>query len=115
MVDGVADEGDQALGADTAGDEIGGPGVFIISLSQETAKDFHPLVVAEMKLVGGGESDGVDQGVDPAKAIEVALLEGPGSRLRAMHSDCARPPQLLGLVGSTGKAHTCVRLGQERS
>ena len=51
MVDGVAGEGDQAPGADTAGHEIGGPGVFI-SLSQETAEDAHPFAVTEMELVG---------------------------------------------------------------
>ena len=71
MVDGVAGEGDQAPGADTAGHEIGGPGVSI-SLSQETAEDADPFAVAEMELVGGGEADGVDQCVDPAQAIEVA-------------------------------------------
>ena len=114
MVDGEAGEGDQAPGADTAGDEIGGPGV-LIGFGQETAKDAHPFAVADMELVGGGESDGIDQGVDPAQAIEVALLEGPGSRLWSTGSDGPRMSALLGLVGSTGRAHTCVRLGQERS
>ena len=96
MVDGVAGEGDQAPGADTAGDEIGGPGVFI-SLSQETAEDAHPFAVTEMELIGGGESDGVDQGVDPAEAIEVALLEGLRTRLRSTGSDCPRMSALLRL------------------
>ena len=94
MIDGVAGEGDQAPGANAAGDEVGGPGVFI-SLSQETPEDSHPLVVAEMKLVGGGEADGVDHGVDSAEAIEVALLEGPGRRLRSMRSDGAPMSELL--------------------
>ena len=94
MVDGVAGEGDQAPGADTAGDEIGGPGVFI-SLSQETAEDAHPFAVTEMELVGGGESDGIDQGVDAAQAIEVALLEGLRTRLKSMRSAGAPMSELL--------------------
>ena len=96
MVEGVAGEGDQALSADTAGDEIGSPGV-LIGLSQETAEDFHPLVVAEMKLVGGGESDGIDHSVDPAQAIEVALLEGLRTRLRSTGSDQAPMSELFRL------------------
>ena len=114
MVDGVAGEGDQAPGADTASHEIGGSGV-LIGFGQETAEDSHPFAVAEMELVGGGESDGIDQSVDPAKAIEVALLEGLRTRLRSSISDQAPMPQFVRLGCSWGKSPWRVRLGQERS
>ena len=96
VIDGIAGEVNQAPSADTAGHEIGGPGV-LINLGQETAEDSDPFAVGEMELVGGGEADGVDQGVDPAQAIEVALLEGPGSRLWSTGSDCPRMSALLRL------------------
>ena len=96
MGDGVPGERYHAPDTDAASYKIGGAGVGI-GFGQETRKDARPLIVAELKVVGGGEPNGVDQGVDSAKPIEVTLLEGKRSRLRSTECDRASVAEFLRL------------------
>ena len=47
--------------------------------SQQTGEDLSPFAIAEVELVGSDEADGIDQGVEAAKAVEIALAEGQGT------------------------------------
>ena len=117
--DGVPGERQHSTETDTAGYEIGGTGVSV-SFGQETRKDTCPLVLAEIEVVRCGETDRIDQGVDSAKAIEVALLERPGSRLRPTESDGASVAELFRLGRSqrqsgAGRSNRAIEPGTGKS
>ena len=55
-------------------------------------------------MVGCGETDRIDEGVDSAEAIEVALQEGQGTGLGSTESDGATMSELLQLGRSQRKS-----------